>query len=273
MIFISLSIRSRDIVLRMADSLYVTGNNEEAITEYKRFLFFNPDSKYRCHSYYRISMAYRKTKNWEKSLKYLELAEENITNDSIIEEMKISKAIIFIALKDYVRAERNLLDVKSESSHPEIKKKASFFRGISFLYNYKWEEARKSFNYCFKEEKYSNVRMLIDSLLSEGENLPLKSENLAAILSVIPGLGQIYTGNYLMALNALGINSLNGYLIVNCLRNGELGNAALVYIFLFNRYYKGNLYKSYRMAEEFNRRQKINTIDKVLNVLYHYKCK
>lgn len=258
----------KDAVLDLADKFFDSDFYEEAITEYQRYIFFNKTGEEVSYAYYKIGLAYRNLRNFEKSLNALELSAGAAFSDTTKDERKIDIAVNLIASREYSKAKFILLKLISFSEIPEIRKKASLFLGIAHLYCYEWESAKDALEIYFKENGKSKTVFLIDSLLSQAENVNYKSPTTAKWLSTfIPGTGQIYAGNSGSGINALVLNGANIYFIIYKLLKEEYGNAYIIYFFLFRRYYLGNIYNAGKEAREYNRKINEETAENVFNLL------
>jgi hypothetical protein len=188
------------------------------------------------------------------------------THDSISDERIISKSIIYIAEEEYSSAEFELLKIANFSKYSEVRKKAYFFLGICDLYTYKWKESHSAFNKYFYD--YPVIQKQIDSLFYTFGEKKYRSPALAKWLSTfIPGTGQIYGGDLKDGMNALLLNSLTGYLIVDSIIENRLEDVIISYISLFGRYYMGNRYKAEKAAINFNNQINQYNRDSVLNYL------
>lgn len=249
---------ANDLALNLAERFFDSENYEEAISEYKRFIFYHSQSESVNYAYYKIGLAYRNEKKWNESMDALRQSIQTAANDSIKNEREIALAIVLIASGDYSDAEFQLLKVESFSPFSFVRHKATFFRGIASLYAYKWKAARSAFRTYFKEDslfQVSGLVLSVDSLLLLAQHLKYKSPRLAKLLSTIfPGSGQIYVGDIRNGLNSLIINSLTGYLLVSSLINGDFTGAILSYVSLFQRYYFGNRFHAEKITENYNDR-------------------
>jgi hypothetical protein len=75
----------------------------------------------------------------------------------------------------------------------------------------------------------------------------------AKILStILPGMGQFYTGNYLNGVGSLLWNVLSGYFTINALSNERIFDGIVISNFLWLRFYKGNLENAEKFAIDEN---------------------
>ncbi len=242
--------RAGDTALDLADSLLKFGNNNEAITEYKRFIYFNPEDHRISDAYYKIGLAYRRQKKWDDAFSALRKSLAMATDDSLRDERRISIGVILIVSQKYSPAEFDLLRVSSFSKNPYLRQKALFFLGVSHLYTFQWAKAQKAFHQYFST---SDKGEQVDSLLAEARHLKYKSPLLAKWLSIfLPGMGQIYAGNWRNGLNALAINALTSYLLLDALIERRFQDALISHLSLFERYYRGNRHHAQEAAKNYN---------------------
>lgn len=257
-----------DAALEFAEKLFDANFYDEAITEYQRYIHFNPKREKVSYVYYKIGLAYRNKYNLEESLKAMETSAQTAPADSIKNERKIDAAVTYIAMEEYDKAKVILLKLTSFCDNSEIKRKASLFLGITHLYLYEWRSAKEALEIYFEEKGNSRFAHTVDSLLSSAENMNYKSPKTARLLSTfIPGTGQIYSGNIGDGINSMLLNGANIYFIIFKLLKEEYANAYLIYFFLFRRYYFGNIYYAQKGAAEHNRELNEERADSIFKLL------
>lgn len=245
-----------DQALLLAEKFYLSGNYFQAVTEYKRFLFFNADIEGDLLSdiYFKIGMSYCRQNIWDKGKEALENAIYCANSEKKKDEMRINLAIAMIASGSYSEAEFLLLKVEMFSSDVELKKRASFFRGISSIYSYKWKEAREAFAIYFDNSigREKDVYKEIDTILLKAASIKYKSKKIAKTLSaILPGAGQIYAGDYRNGINAIILNILIGYFLASELLEKKIKDFIFDFSYLY-RFYKGNISGAERSTERYN---------------------
>jgi len=245
-----------DKCLDLARNLFDLENYEGTVTEYKRFIFFNPASDSVSYAYYQIGLAYRNERKWAESLAALRGSIQAAPNDSVRNEREIDLAVTLIASGNYSAAKFLLLKVESFTQFPTLKRKSAFFRAIASLYSFEWENARNAFQVYSNdslEGNSSETFSQVYSMLLKAQNLGYKSPALAKLLSTfLPGTGQIYAGDWRSGLNALAINILTGYFFFGNLIENNYRDAIFSYFLLFRRYYQGNRYHAEEAANQYN---------------------
>jgi tetratricopeptide (TPR) repeat protein len=257
-----------DASLSLGKRLYDAGNYSAAITEFKRFLLFNPSDPRSVDIYRNIGYAYRALKQWEQAAAALKTASEAADEDSIREEVKMDIAVTMIAQQNYTSAELQLSRMKAFSSHPHLVRKADFLLAVVYLKQYQWENARNAFKeYAIVDP--AAYLLNVDSLLSP-EHLPeSRSVGTAVFISsIVPGGGQWYAGNEWDAVNALAINSLFGYLVIDAVIGQRWQDAVIAFAPIFYRYYEGNRINAEKQVLESNRKVNAAYADAVLQIVY-----
>ncbi|MBM3242319.1 tetratricopeptide repeat protein [Candidatus Poribacteria bacterium] len=267
-----------DEALHLADSFFDLQNYNEAITEYKRFIFFNPEDERVGYAFYKIGMAYRAEHDWLKAIDALKTSIQKADNDKLKDERRIELGITLIASGNYSLAQLELLNISEFSRYDSMKKRASYFQGVAYLYTFNWESARRAFKAFYSNseqqlhseeaEKSSRIKWEeIDSLLIEAQQLPYKSVTIAKTLStILPGSGQIYAGNRKNGLNAMVLNSVTTALMLNAIIKKRRIDS-VIFLSLFQRYYLGNRYHAGEYVRQYNENLKRQQAAKILRIL------
>jgi tetratricopeptide (TPR) repeat protein len=261
--------------LALADGLMELGSYDEAITEYKRFIFFNPKGEHTGYALYRMGLAYRAGHNWQEAIDALRasiLAAERARHASplrIADERRIVLATTLIASGNYSLARLELLRVSEFSRNPSLRLKSLYFRGIASLYMFDWDAVREAFGSFYSG--YAEGRMresakeIGSALLNARQSY--KSIRLAKFLSVIfPGLGQIYAGDWRDGLNALALNSLTIGFLANAICRKDCKDAILISSITM-RFYMGNIYRAELDVRKYNEFMDRQNAAKVLSVV------
>ena len=99
-------------------------------------------------------------------------------------------------------------------------------------------------------------------------DLRYKSPKAAKWLSTfLPGFGQIYCGEWRDGINALAINSLTSYLLIDALLEQRFQDLIISHLTLFDRYYRGNRQNAEKAAILRNERLNKAFAKDVLNRL------
>ena len=269
LLFTTVSISASDPALDLGDLLFTLENYDAAITEYKRFLFFNADHPQTGEAQFKIGLAYRAQEWWAEAVEAMIAAAQLTTETELQAERRVELAVTLIASGAYDLAVVELIKVDMQSRSTRLRQRARFLRGVAYLYQFKWEQARLVFQTYFDEiPDAARAAAEVDTLFSEAINLPQKSEKVARLLSTfLPGLGQAYAGDWKNGLNALLLNGVLGYITFDAAIERDYDDALLSFFFLSYRYYTGNRYRAAEAAQTFNDRESRQYVQKILQAL------
>ena len=269
LLFTTVSISASDPTLDLGDLLFGLENYDAAITEYKRFLFFNAGHPQTGEAQFKIGLAYRAQEWWAEAVEAMIAAAQLTTETELQAERRVELAVTLIASGAYDLAVVELIKVDMHSRSARLRQRARFLRGVAYLYQFKSEQARLVFQAYFDEiPDAARAAAEIDALFSEAINLPQKSEKLARLLSTfLPGLGQAYAGDWKNGLNALLLNGVLGYVTLDAAIERDYDDALLSFSFLSYRYYTGNRYRAAEAAQTFNDRESRRYVQKILQAL------
>lgn len=252
---------AEELPLSLSKHLFAQDNYDAAITEYKRFLFFHPDDPRVGEVYYNIGLAYRAQGLWTEAVTSFRAATHLATNDEAKSEYQLELAVTLIAAQDYDLAHLELIKVKMRTLPTQLYRRALFLQAVAYVYQFRWEDAREALQNYTTDEK-------LEVLFEAATDIPLKSARLARVLSsILPGAGQVYTGEWRDGLNALLLNGGLGFLTVDAVLDGYYVDAALFGVFIFWRYYQGNTFRAGQAAEQFNQRESRQAAEAILQRL------
>ena len=244
--------------LSLAEHYTKLNNYDAAITEYKRFLFFQPDDDKVPGIYHRIGILHRNLGLLPEAINSIRQSVIRTSDKEQKSEYQIDLAVTLIANMDYDLARLELIKVLIRNPSEALYKRALLLQGVTYVYQFRWEEAQDSFKKFTEDEK-------LDELLQTTDNLPYKSKLVAKILSgIIPGSGQFYAGNWKSGLNALALNSALGYVTIDSILDKYYVDAIMWTYFIFQRYYQGNLYRAGRAVDEYNDEMNQGIADSIL---------
>lgn len=262
----------QDVAIALGDRFFNSENYYDAITEYKRYIFFNSEKadNSTSYAYYKIGLCYFHQKKQDTAISELRKSVQTANTDKMRDERKIDLAVVLIASGMYSSAEFVLIKVEMYSPFPELKRKAAYLRGIASLYSFKWDQANEAFHVYFNEleDESQGMPKQLESLLNSAQNIKYKSLKLAKVLStILPGSGQIYAGDWRNGINALLLNFVTGYFFVDDILQRQFQDAFFQYLFLFGRFYRGNRYHAKESAKKYNEKLNQNLTSQIFKEL------
>lgn len=257
-----------DPLLAQAAHYSALGLYSAAITEYRRFIFFNPADPGVSDAHAAISDAYCLLDDFDRAIEALRTAVETSGNDSARYERRLDLAVRMIAAGRYSQAEMTLRQFEMSGAPPRLKNKAVFLEGVCSVYAFKWQSARRAFQEYFAAVPAPLTASAVDSLVAAADYQRLKSADTARWLSTyIPGAGQVYAGDIRNGLNSFLLNGALLSWIAYKLVHGYWRDAYLIFAYLESRYYSGSRYHAGRRADEYNARANRRHAEAVLRAL------
>lgn len=237
----------------LAKKLFDEENYFDTVTEFKRLLFFDDTGKYSYEANKLIGLSYKQGAKFSDAIHYFSLAEKNASTEDEVFESKIEIIKVNILRRTTSRALTLLDDLRIDKRFNNRMDDINYWSGWTYIFTDEWEKASSSFN-------GHNPKLLAfcDSVNGDFYNVTL-----AKTLSIIPGVGQFYTGEYVSGLISIGWNVLWGYLTINAFAEDRVFDGIMVGTLLWWRFYSGNL----QNAEKFARQKNLEKTNSALRYL------
>jgi tetratricopeptide (TPR) repeat protein len=228
-----------------ANTLYSTGNFFDAITEYKRLIFFDSTKIFYYRSIFQIGKCYKAGAKFDEAIKYFSISELNASNDderfnSLIENVRCN-----LLRKTTARAHQLLNEMEHKFAGLDSGNSINYWRGWAYVFENNWNYAAHSFA---KISPNHQLKLLCDKIESEKVSVTF-----ATVISyILPGAGQIYTGNFLSGFLSLGWNVLAAYLTINAFNAARIFDGIAILTLLWQRFYIGNIQSAREFAVSKN---------------------
>ena len=99
--FAAVTVSASDPALDLGDDLFALGDYDAAITEYKRFLFFNADHPQAGEAQFKVGLAYRAQEWWREAVEAMVTAVQLTTETELQAERRVELAVTLIASGAY----------------------------------------------------------------------------------------------------------------------------------------------------------------------------
>ena len=230
----------------------------DAITEFRRLLFFDKDSIYTFDANELIGQSYKMGGKFSEAITHFTLAELNAHNEENEFRIKTEMARVNILRRTTSRGLQILDEIRKNNLDSSKRDEINYWRGWAYIFADEWDKAAESFSQISPDHELK--------LLSEKIEDEKYSVTLAKIMShILPGAGQFYTGNYLSGLISLGWNFLWGFITVNSFTEERIFDGFAVGSLLWLRFYRGNT----ENAEKFAKEKNLKIVNKALYYLQH----
>ena len=249
---------------RYAEQLFESGDYQAARRAYKRLLFHHPDTQRRDIADYRIAQSY-----YHQNLP--ELAERRFREFSTIHpnsplrfQSQLMLGQLHFDAEQYALARTMLFELLNRSKDAEVIAAAHYLRGWCYVHTSDWNKAITEFRRADAAETHrlerKKARQLADTVLNETP-LSLKSLETAGWLStIIPGSGQLYTGNVKEGLFAAAVTGTFIYLAADAVRERRYVDCAGISLVGWH-FYWGNRTDARRLATEYNEQREQEFIE------------
>ena len=244
-----------------ANNLFESRLYYEAITEFKRLLFFDKNSIYDYDVNFKIGQSYKKGAKFDEAIKFFFIAAAKARTSHEAYNAKIEIIRTNILRKTTARALALLSELEKNEEYKSQIHEINYWRGWSYMFANDWERASQA----FRKVPYAiELKMLCDSV----ENAKYSVTFAKVISYILPGSGQFYTEDYLSGLMSLSWNILWGYLTINSFAEERVFDGLVIGNLLWFRFYRGN----YQNAEKYTEQKNIEIANKALrNLQYNYQ--
>ena len=247
-ILFSIKLFAQSSLQEQFDYAYSLFNNEkyfDAVTEFKRLLYFDKENKYAFKTNLYIGLSYKNGGKFDEAMKYFTLAEMKSQNKEEYFSAKIYEIRTNIRRRTILQANKILDELDSDKNLSTHKNEINYWRGWAYIFSDDWQDAYQIFSQNNLDSSLARLCQDVDQ--------KKYSVDFAKYSSVIlPGFGQFYTGEYVSGLISLGWNLLFGYLTINSFVEDRVFDGIVVGNFLWLRFYSGNIQNSEKFAEQKN---------------------
>ena len=270
---------SSESQLLYADALFDESDFDAAILEFKRYIFYNPQSNVLDYAFYRIGQSHYYNHHPADAQKSLERLLKDYPQSPFRLYARFMLGKTFMDNEDFTRA-RNEFRLITESTPPlfspvyggdergGLSAQAQYLQAWSYLSERDWYSAIPEFRKVgqFQPDSPLSIKAerLADTALA-GIRLPRKSPTLARWMSTfLPGSGQIYAGKITNGLISTAFNAAFIYILADSIRDKRFVDTVGIYM-IGARFYWGNIYNAAQSALEYNRRLEDRLLEKMVS--------
>ena len=229
----------------LAKKLFNEENYFDAVTEFKRLLFFDDSGNYSFLANKLIGLSYKQGLKFSDAVYHFAEAELNASTDEESFDMKIEIVKINILRRTTDRALKLLENLESDDRFSNKRVEINYWRGWTYIFADDWQNAS---SYFAKVDSNHTLKMFTDSVYNNFYDVTISK-----ILSTfVPGAGQFYTGEYVSGLISLGWNVLWGYLTINAFVEDRVFDGVMIGTLLWWSFYTGNIHNAEKFAQEKN---------------------
>ncbi|HIE28881.1 TPA: tetratricopeptide repeat protein [Candidatus Poribacteria bacterium] len=263
--------------LLYADTLFDDNDFDGAILEFKRYIFYNPQSNVLDYALYRIGQSYYYSQRPINAQKSFERLLKDYPQSPLRLYTRFMLGKTFMDNEDFPRARKEFHLITKSNIDKKLSAQAKYLEAWSYLSERDWYSAVAEFRKVGQFQPFTSFEGSPDNPLSikaerlanetlASIRLSRKSPTLARWMSTfLPGSGQIYAGKITNGLISTAFNAAFIYLLVDSLRDKRYVDAVGVYI-IGARFYWGNIYNAKQSALEYNQRIEERLLEKLKNL-------
>lgn len=256
-----------DRQIAYADRLFAEGDYPCAVVEYRRFIHFFPDDGRVDTAHLRMGQCHFRLGAYPEAIRAFDrLTDRYSRKDPARSEAAVSAywmiSVCHSRLGDAGAAVLNLRNLLALTDDSRVRDEAWYRIGWLYVASGEWEKARRAFGQIREESRGTFGLDRQAAELSGAGSIPRKKPGLAGLLSVIPGLGQVYCGRYRDALIALLVNGALAAAAVEAFDNGgEVLGGVIGLVEL--GFYAGNIHGAANSARKHNRNETRRFIERL----------
>lgn len=233
------------VQFNLAKNLYDKEEYFDAVTEFKRLLLFDAGKDFAFAANFYAGKSYKMGGRFSDAIRYFSFAEINAATGEELYSAKIENVKANILRKTTGRSLQILNELEADKRFSSKKDDILYWKGWAYIFADDWEKAAESFNGISDTHE---LKALSEKTAKLRYSVPLAK----GLSFIIPGAGQIYTGEYISGLLSFGWNLLSGYLTVDAFIDDRIFDGLVTANFLWMRFYLGSIQNAEKFAVEKN---------------------
>jgi len=244
----------------LGDYFFEDGDFYRAITEYKRFLFFFPESLRAEEALWKITSSYFQGKKWDEALSAADDLLKKHPSSPWAPQAILLKGRCWMEKKEFPQARHYFLLAREMAAGTGIAQEAQWQTAVSFLREERWKEAAAEFRKVEASSRLYPRAEYWAQGLERIEQIPQKSPTTAGFLAILPGAGHLYCERYRDAGVAFGLNAAFIWGMVEAFKHENYVVGGILTFFELG-WYSGNIYSAVSSAHKYNRNKKKEYLD------------
>lgn len=249
--------------LLYAEHLFEQNIYHSAILEYKRLLFYHPNTPKADLVHYRIGLSHYHQGNQKLAQQKFEEVTQHFPHSSLYLHAQLMLGRTYFHAKNYSTARSTFFLITNANGGAETAAQAQYLRGWCYIHEQAWFKAITEFRTVQQlqpDTPLSQLSAQLADVTYANTPLPFKSARLAEWMStILPGAGQIYAGKLESGLISGAVNAAVCYLLVDSILDERYVDAVGICL-VGSRFYLGNRNDAKEWTIEHNRRLEIDFI-------------
>jgi len=260
----SLSCQNVEQTIELADAQHKLGNYAIAIKEYQRALFFSKGN-YNNILCRKLGDCYFEQKEYSKASKQYEFSYFNEDNDSIKNELVFKKTTCCLLSGNYYYALIELLSLP-DTLPCYFNNRKEFYLGVTYFGLENFDQSKIHFLNCLDSSDTGSAEAIAG--LFRRKNLYTPNPKTALWFSlIIPGSGQLYSGDIKNGINSLLLCAGLFTLGVDVVIEYSVPDAITGVLPWYQRYYMGGYQNARDIARQKREKKRNDTYRQILSVI------
>jgi len=260
---LALSQEEEKSLIGFANYLFEKGHYYQAVTEYERFIYFNPHHPSIPEARLKIAHCYKLGEQYERAIELFRNLEDEYRDQDVGKEAAYQVGKCYYLSSDYELALIEFKNFIEDNPHHPLVEKAKWEMAWAYIYLEDYSSANNQLHLIKEGSTYQTPSQELARALKQLPHLPHKSPLLAGLLSaVIPGAGHFYTGKKKQAIFSFITNSLLFFGSYEAFSK-EIYTAGGFLSFFSINYYSGNIFGALNNAHKFNRKVREEYLDRI----------
>jgi tetratricopeptide (TPR) repeat protein len=240
-------------LIGFANHLFERGHYYQAVTEYERFIYFNPNHPSVPNALLKIAFCYKLGEQYDKAIELFRNLVDEYHNQEVGGKAAYQVGECYLESGDYELALIEFENFIEDNPNHLLTEKAKWEMAWTYIYLEEYSSAEKRLFLIKKDSLYQKPSQELAGALKQLPHLPRKSPLMAGVLAaVIPGAGHFYMGKKKQAVFAFITNALLFYGAYEAFASEIYAVGGLVSFFSLN-YYSGNIFGALNSAHKFNK--------------------
>ncbi len=240
-------------LIGFANHLFERGHYYQAVTEYERFIYFNPNHPSVPNARLKIAFCYKLGEEYDKAIVLFRNLVDEYHNQEVGKEAAYQVGECYLESGDYELALIEFENFTEDNPNHLLSEKAKWEMAWTYIYLEEYSSAEKRLFLIKKDSLYQKPSQELAGALKQLPHLPRKSPLMAGLLAaVIPGAGHFYMGKKKQAIFAFVTNALLFYGAYEAFASEIYAVGGIASFFSLN-YYSGNIFGALNSAHKFNK--------------------
>lgn len=241
-------------LIGFANYLFEKGHYYQAVTEYERFIYFNPHHPSTPAARLKIAYCYKLGEQYDRALDLFRNLLDEYRDQEVGKEAAYQVGECYSLSEDYELALIEFKNFVEDNPHHPLAEKAKWEMAWAYIYLENYSSASTQLLLIKEGSLYQEPSQELSHALNKLPHLPHKSPLIAGLLAaVIPGAGHFYMGKKKQAISSFITNALLFFGSYEAFSK-QLYTAGGFLSFFSLNYYSGNIFGALDNAHKYNRK-------------------